>query len=190
MLCDIIVFSVAMAAKYASKPRGAWVLYVHGHPLRTYQLKYIWGGGGGYGMVIFGGNLSPPIFKKLPLFNNNRNLSPWVDKYLCLINRYIYIYPYSDLPRTGSETNTTIFVIYTCILGIDSHCPYLLSGETTWVTNLFCQYLYTILQNTDFGVLQKSSKHFLISIFFPLWRGTPLPVPPPFFGSRTMSTYF
>ena len=25
-----------------------------------------------------------------------------------------------DLPRTGSETNTTIFVIY--ILDIDSHC--------------------------------------------------------------------
>ena len=35
-----------------------------------------------------------------------------------------------DLPRTGSETNTTIFVIY--ILDIDSHCPYLLSGETTF----------------------------------------------------------
>ena len=33
-----------------------------------------------------------------------------------------------DLPRTGSETNTTIFVIY--ILDIDSQCPYLLSGET------------------------------------------------------------
>ena len=35
-----------------------------------------------------------------------------------------------DLPRTGSETNTTIFVVY--ILDIDSHCPYLLSGETTF----------------------------------------------------------
>ena len=35
-----------------------------------------------------------------------------------------------DLPRTGSETNTTILVIY--ILDIDSHCPYLLSGETTF----------------------------------------------------------
>ena len=35
-----------------------------------------------------------------------------------------------DLRRTGSETNTTIFVIY--ILDIDSHCPYLLSGETTF----------------------------------------------------------
>ena len=35
-----------------------------------------------------------------------------------------------DLLRTGSETNTTIFVIY--ILDIDSHCPYLLSGETTF----------------------------------------------------------
>ena len=35
-----------------------------------------------------------------------------------------------DLPRTGSETNTTIFVIY--ILDIDSHCPYLLSGEITF----------------------------------------------------------
>ena len=30
-----------------------------------------------------------------------------------------------DLPRTGSETNTTIFVIY--ILDINSHCPYLLN---------------------------------------------------------------
>ena len=38
------------------------------------------------------------------------------------------------------------------------------------VKNVFCQYLYTIypLQNTDFGVLQKSSKHFLISISFHL----------------------
>ena len=35
-----------------------------------------------------------------------------------------------DLPRTGSETNTTTFVIY--ILDIDSHCPYLLSVETTF----------------------------------------------------------
>ena len=35
-----------------------------------------------------------------------------------------------DLPRTSSETKTTIFVIY--ILDIDSHCPYLLSGETTF----------------------------------------------------------
>ena len=35
-----------------------------------------------------------------------------------------------DLPRTDSETNTTIFVIY--ILDIDSHCPYLLSGQTTF----------------------------------------------------------
>ena len=34
-----------------------------------------------------------------------------------------------DLPPTGSEANTTIFVLY--ILDIDSHCPYLLSGETT-----------------------------------------------------------
>ena len=37
-----------------------------------------------------------------------------------------------DLPRTGSETNTTIFVIHVYILDIDSHCPYLLSGETTF----------------------------------------------------------
>ena len=35
-----------------------------------------------------------------------------------------------DLPRTGSEANTTICVIY--ILDIDSHCPYLLSGETSF----------------------------------------------------------
>ena len=52
----------------------------------------------------------------------------------------------------------------------------------------FCSYkcvlsifIYNIaLQNTDFGVLQKSSKHFLISIFFQMGRGdTPLPDPPP-----------
>ena len=30
--------------------------------------------------------------------------------------------------------------------------------------NIYIQYI--ALQNTDFGVLQKSSKHFLISIFF------------------------
>ena len=35
-----------------------------------------------------------------------------------------------DLPPTGSEANTTIFVLY--ILDIDFHCPYLLSGETTF----------------------------------------------------------
>ena len=37
------------------------------------------------------------------------------------------------------------------------------------------------LQNTDSGVLQKSSiKHFLISIFFPLFSfRTPPPPPPP-----------
>ena len=56
VLCDIIVFSVAIAAKYASKHRGAWVLYVHGHPLRTYQLKYM-GGGLWYG--YFGKKISP-----------------------------------------------------------------------------------------------------------------------------------
>ena len=52
----------------------------------------------------------------------------------------------------------------------------------------FCSYKYVLsisiyniaLQNTDFGVLQKSSKHFLISIFFQMGRGdTPLPDPPP-----------
>ena len=34
-----------------------------------------------------------------------------------------------DLPPTGSEANTTILSIY--ILYIDTHCPYLLFGETT-----------------------------------------------------------
>ena len=46
---------------------------------------------------------------------------------------------------------------------------------------MFCQcvlsiYLYNIaLQNTDFGVPQKSSKHFLISIFFSTWGGQTSP---------------
>ena len=47
----------------------------------------------------------------------------------CLIHDYHQTFLYlkqgnsvaRDLPRTGSETNTTIFVIY--ILDIDSHCP-------------------------------------------------------------------
>ena len=39
-----------------------------------------------------------------------------------------------DLPPTGSEANTTIcyIYIYIYIFDIDSHCPYLLSGETTF----------------------------------------------------------
>ena len=55
--------------------------------------------------------------------------------------------------------------------------------------NIYIQYSLT---NTDFGVLQKSSKHFLISIFFPLGEGdTPsLSTTARYFGSRTMSTYF
>ena len=42
------------------------------------------------------------------------------------------------------------------------------------VKNEFCQsiFIYNIaLQNTDFGVLQKSSKSFLISMFFPSREG-------------------
>ena len=40
-------------------------------------------------------------------------------------------------------------------------------------------FIYNItLQNTDFGVLQKSSKRFLIFIFFPSGEGGGLPVPP------------
>ena len=45
----------------------------------------------------------------------------------------------------------------------------------------FVNFIYNIaLQNTDFGVLQKSSKHFLISIFFPPGEGghPHIPVPP------------
>ena len=54
------------------------------------------------------------------------------------------------------------------------------------VKNVFRQYiLFNIaLQNTDFGVPQKSSKHFLISIFFPR------PTPARYFVPRTMRTYF
>ena len=55
--------------------------------------------------------------------------------YLSLLHQYVNKLKQGnsvarDLPRTGSENNTTIFVIY--ILDIDSHCPYLLSGETTF----------------------------------------------------------
>ena len=50
--------------------------------------------------------------------------------------------------------------------------------------NVFCQYFYNIaLQNTDFGVLQKSSKRFLISIFFTSGQGGH-PPPCPRRGSR------
>ena len=50
------------------------------------------------------------------------------------------------------------------------------------VKNVFLSiFIYNIaLQNTDLGVLQKSSKHFLIYIFFqPLSFRTPPPPPPP-----------
>ena len=52
--------------------------------------------------------------------------------------------------------------------------------------------IYNIsLQNTDFGVLHKSSKRFLVSIFH-LSRGTPPPCPTParYFVPRTTTTYF
>ena len=55
VLCDIVVFSVAIAAKYASKPRG--VLYVHGHPLRDVPVEIYGGGGLWYG--YFGTQFSP-----------------------------------------------------------------------------------------------------------------------------------
>ena len=47
------------------------------------------------------------------------------------------------------------------------------------VKNVFLSiFIYNIaLQNTDFGVLQKSSKRFLISIFFTSGQGTPPPCP-------------
>ena len=69
------------------------------------------------------------------------------------------------------------------------------------VKNVFLSiFIYNIaLQNTDFGVLQKSSKRFLISIFFTSGQGTPpslsqariqgagkgaLPPPPIFWGKN------
>ena len=80
--------------------------------------------------------------------------------------------------------------------------PLATSGLEQWVPIFwqFCSYkcvlsifIYNIaLQNTDFGVLQKSSKHFLLPFSFHLGRGGhPLPVPPArYFGPRTMRTYF
>ena len=63
------------------------------------------------------------------------------------------------------------------------------------VKNVFCQlsiFIYNIaLQNTDLGVLQKSSKHFLISIFFPPGEGEGrVPHLARYFGSRTMSRVY
>ena len=48
------------------------------------------------------------------------------------------------------------------------------------------------LQNTDYGVLHKSSKHFMISIFFPPVEGdTPsLSHPARYFVFRTMTYFF
>ena len=46
------------------------------------------------------------------------------------------------------------------------------------------------LQNTDFGVLQKSSKHFLISILFPLGEGdTPSLSHPPLLGTSGLEQW-
>ena len=66
--------------------------------------------------------------------------------------------PRSVLPASNNED---LFFLQFCVLSI---------------------FIYNIaLQNTDFGVLQKSSRHFLIYIFFQMGRGgdTPLPDPPP-----------
>ena len=44
-------------------------------------------------MVILGKNLSPPILKKKSPSSTIKKISPpWVDKYLCLINRFISIF--------------------------------------------------------------------------------------------------
>ena len=67
--------------------------------------------------------------------------------------------------------------------GTPRHCPtrsVLRASNNEDLFLQFCCYkcvlsifIYNIiaLQNTDFGGLQKSSKHFLISIFFPLVEG-------------------
>ena len=65
--------------------------------------------------------------------------------HICTVHQYLHAKKFHakkkqgnsvtrDLPPTGSEANTTISFIYTCIyiLDIDSDCPYLLSGETTF----------------------------------------------------------
>ena len=159
-----------------------------------------------------------------------------MDKYLCLINRYIYIHIQISREQVQKLTPQ-------CLLYI--HGPYMYNGyrfplslSTIWGNHLgykfvlsifiynialrqkyfrshlsiflfpfsfhlgrgtpppcptpvlrvsnneylflqFCSYKFVLpifiqyiaLQNTDFGVLQKSSKHFLISIFFPLGEG-------------------
>ena len=49
-------------------------------------------------------------------------------------------------------------------------------------------YIYNIaLQNVDFGVFQKSSKHFLIYIFFPPFSFRTPPPPP---NNKKIRNYF
>ena len=75
---------------------------------------------------------------------------------------YIYIYVFKADPKKYIKNEDLFFTMMylKCVLSI-------------FIDNID-------LQNTDFGVLQKSSKQFLISIFFPPAEGdNPLPAPPP-----------
>ena len=89
--------------------------------LGNYIVRHILGGGGGGG----GGEGRIQIPKKNP-----ETFLPSFEEVSTVFEEKQGNSVARDLPPTGSEGNTTIFVL--CILDIDSHCPYLLSGETTF----------------------------------------------------------
>ena len=62
-------------------------------------------------------------------------------------------------PPTGSEANTTIYIY---ILDIDSHCPYLLSGETTFHLTSCSNSLYLLFGETTFHLTNQWWGHFSI----------------------------
>ena len=97
--------------------------------------------------------------------------------------QYLYtIEPYKIRILECFRSHLSIFLFPSGERGTPPPCPTRSVLRTSNNEDLFLQFccykcvlsifIYNIaLHNTDFGVLQKSSKHFLISIFFPFGEG-------------------
>ena len=101
---------------------------------------------------------------------------------MCFVNIYIQY----SLTKYGFWSTLSIFLFPFSFppgeRGTPPPCPtrsVLRASNNEDLFLQFCSYKFVLsifiyniaLQNTDFGVLQKSSKNFLISIFFPLGEG-------------------
>ena len=110
---------------------------------------------------------------------------------MCFVNIYMYNIALQNMDFGVLQKSSRHFLIYIFFPPFSFRTPPPPFKKYTKIrTNLFYNfvvkcvlsiYLYNIaLRNTNLGVPQKSSKHFLISIFFPDGEGGhPLPDPPP-----------